>query len=334
MSKKFFILLMSVVLALGSVGLASAKELQKVLVSEAVRGFFFVPLYVAHGKKFFEQQGLDMEIVSAQGGPLAMQALIAGQVQFCATGHGQVANMWAKGKSTKIVNQMEDKCTFYLIGRPEIKGIAQLKGQNVGCTKIGAETFAVGRYLAAKAGLNPAKDLSMVSVGGMGPMASALENNRIQATVAWQPLVTKLLAEKKAKMLARLNTAADSKKHFGSPDYSFAVLQVTDDFIKKDPATLQKFVNAMVQAEKWIAGASLDELTKVVAPYFQGMDLATIKASLKMDKEAFSKTGLVSQEGHRTAVKVFTEAKVIKKPVPFEAIVDNSFSQKAQIKRP
>lgn len=332
MSKKLLVLMISALLALGSASAAAGKELQRVLVSEAVRGFFFVPLYVAHGKKFFEQQGLDMEIVSAQGGPLAMQALIAGQVQFCATGHGQVANMWAKGKSTKIVNQMEDKCTFYLIGRPEVKDIAQLKGKNVGCTKIGAETFAVGRYLAAKAGLDPAKDISMVGVGGMGPMASSLENNRIQATVAWQPLVTKLMAGNKAKMMARLNTAADSQKHFGSPDYSFAVLQVTDEFIKKDPATVQNFVNAMVAAEKWIATASLDELAKVVAPYFQGMDLATIKASLKMDKEAFSKTGLVSKEGHNTAVKVFTEAKVITKPVPFEAIVDNSFSQKAQKK--
>lgn len=332
MSKKILVLMISALLALGSAGVAAGKELQKVLVSEAVRGFFFVPLYVAHGKKFLEQQGLDMEIVSAQGGPLAMQALIAGQVQFCATGHGQVANMWAKGKSTKIVNQMEDKCTFYLIGRPEVKDIAQLKGKNVGCTKIGAETFAVGRYLAAKAGLDPAKDISMVGVGGMGSMASSLENNRIQATVAWQPLVTKLMAGKKVKMMARLNTAADSQKHFGSPDYSFAVLQVTDEFIKKDPATVQKFVNAMVAAEKWIAAASLDELAKVVAPYFQGMDMATIKASLEMDKEAFSKTGLVSKEGHNTAVKVFTEAKVITKPVPFEAIVDNSFSQKAQKK--
>ncbi|MCB2227807.1 MAG: ABC transporter substrate-binding protein [Desulfarculaceae bacterium] len=330
MSKKILAALLATLLSLSLLGSASAKELQKVLVSEAVRGFFFVPLYVADGKGFFKEQGLDMEIVSAQGGPLAMQALLAGQVKFCATGHGQVANMWTKGKSTKIVNQMQDKCTFYMIGRPEITGIAQLKGKNVGCTKIGAETFAVGRYLAAKAGLDPVKGITMVGVGGMGPMASALVNDRIQATMAWQPLVTKLLAEKKARMLARLNTARDSEKYFGSPDYSFSVLQVTDETIKNQPELVQKFVNAMVAAERWIAKASPDELTKVVTPYFQGMNPATIKASLEMDKEAFSKNGLVSEKGHQTAVKVFTEAKVITKPVPFQAIVDNSFSRQAQ----
>jgi NitT/TauT family transport system substrate-binding protein len=131
-------------------------------------------------------------------------------------------------------------------------------------------------------------------------------------------------------MLAALNTAAESKKHFGSPDYSFSVLQVTDEYIKSNPQTVQKFVNAMVAAEKWIADAPLDELTKVVAPYFQGMGPEVIKASLVMDREACSRTGLVTKEGHATAVKVFTEAQVLTKPVPFEAIVDNSFSQKAQ----
>jgi NitT/TauT family transport system substrate-binding protein len=308
----------------------NAGDLQKVKCSEAVRGFFFVPLYVAHGLKFFEKQGLNVEIVSAQGGPLAMQALIAGEVQFCATGHGQVANMWTKGKSTKIVNQMQDKCTFYLIGRPEITEIVQLKRANVGCTKIGAETYAVGRYLAAKAGMDPIKDVTMVGVGGMGPMASSLENDRIKATVAWQPLVTRLLKDKKATMLARLNTAVDSKKHFGSPDYSFSVLQVTDEYIDKHPETVQKFVNAMVEAEKWISKADLNALAKVVAPYFSGMDIEVIKASLEMDSEAFSKTGMVSEPGHNTAVKVFTDARVIDKPVSFKAIVDNSFSKKAQ----
>ena len=330
MGKKVLIAALGLLLSLASLSPALAADLQKVSCSEAVRGFFFVPLYVAHGLKLFEKQGLEVEIVSAQGGPLAMQALVAGQVQFCATGHGQVANMWAKGKSTKIVNELQDKCTFYLIGRPEYPDIPKLKGKKIGCTKIGAETYAVGRYLAAKAGLDPAQDIAMVGVGGMGPMAGALTNDRIQATMAWQPLVTKLLGEKKAVMLAQLNTAAHSEKHFGSPDYSFSVLQVTDEYIKSNPRTVQKFVSAMVAAEKWIAGASLDEMTKVVAPYFQGMGPEVIKASLAMDREACSKTGLVTQQGHATAVKVFSEAGVITKPVPFEAIVDNSFSQKAQ----
>jgi NitT/TauT family transport system substrate-binding protein len=316
-------------LFLASFSAAQSKDLEKVACSEAVRGFFFVPLYVAHGLKFLEENGLDAEIVSAQGGPLAMQALVAGDVQFCATGHGQVANMYANGKSTKIVNQMQDKCTFYLVGRPETRTIEELKGKMIGCTKIGAETFAVGRTLAAGVGLDPEKDVTMVGVGGMATMASALENDRVQAIVAWQPLTEKLIQERKGVEIARLNTARDSKKYFGSPQYSFSVIQVTDEYIKKKPEIVQRFVNAMVKAEKWIVSHKPDEIAKVVAPYFSGMDIAAVKSSVEQDKEAFSSSGIVSREGHETAVKVFAEAKILNKPVSFEAIVDNSFSDKA-----
>lgn len=306
-----------------------AAELEKVRCSEAVRGFFFLPLYVAHGLKLFEKQNLAVEIDSTQGGPLAIQALLAGDVQFCAAGHGQVANVYSQGKSTKIVNLMQDKCTFYLVARPEIESIAALKGKTVGCSKIGAETDAVGRALVAKAGLDPQKDIDMQGVGGMGTMAGALENNRVQAVMAWQPLTNMLVNSGKGKLLARLNTAADSKKHFGSPDYSFSILQVTDAFIKERPETVQRFVNALVEAEKWLLAHSSEETAKVVVPYFQGMDEKTIADAVTADREAFTSTGVVSKEGHETAVRVFTEAQILTKPVPFEAIVDNSFSQKA-----
>jgi len=306
-----------------------AKSLKKVSCSEAVRGFFFVPLYVADGKGLFENEGLKVEIVSAQGGPMAMQALISGQVQFCATGHGQVANLFVKGKKTKIVNQMQDKCTFYMVARPEITSIRDLKGKLIGCTKIGAETYGVGRFLAAKAGLDPEKDITMVGVGGMATMAGALGNNKIQATMAWEPLTSKLISQKKGVLLARLSTREDSLRHFASPSYSFSVIEVTDEYLKKDPQTVQKFVNAMVSAEKWIATHSIDELVNVVSAYFPGIGKDIIKISLENDSKAFSKDGIVTSEGHDTALRVFMDAGIIKQPVAFEDIVDNSFSRKA-----
>jgi NitT/TauT family transport system substrate-binding protein len=317
-------------IALGSFGLASAKELEKVLVSEAIHGVFFLPFYLAHSKGFFEDEGLDVELVTAQAGPLAMQALLAGQVQFCATGHGLIANLYTKGKVTKIINQMQSRCTFYLLGRPEIKSIADLKGKSVGCTKIGAESYAIARAILARAGLDPDKDVTLVGVGGMGTTASALENNRCQAVIGWQPLTDKFLKEGKAKVLATLNTKEGSMKHFGSPDYSFTIIEVTEEYMKSNPDTVQRFVNALVRAEKWVTSHSAKEMVPDVLPYFKGMDPEMLKASIEEDMPAFSPTGLVPEQGHEAVIKVWIDAGMLKESVPFEAIVDNSFSQKAQ----
>jgi NitT/TauT family transport system substrate-binding protein len=330
MNRKLLVLLLSALLTLGSVGLAFGKPLQKVLVSEAIHGVFFLPLYLADGLGFFEDEGLDFELVTAQAGPLAMQALLAGQVQFCATGHGLIANLYTKGKVTKIVNQMQSRCTFYLLGRPEIKTIADLKGKSVGCTKIGAESYAIARAILARAGLDPDKDVTLVGVGGMGTTASALDQNRCQAVIGWQPLTNKFLKEGKARVLAELHTKEGSLQHFGSPDYSFTIIEVTDEYLKSNPETVQKFVSALVRAEKWMTTHSVDEMVPPVMPFFEGMDPAMLKAAIEKDLPAFSGTGLVPEQGHEAVMKVWMDAGLLKQPVAFQTIVDNSFSRKAQ----
>jgi NitT/TauT family transport system substrate-binding protein len=326
------VLVLALVLCLAAPALASSSkpELEKIKVSEAIHGIFFLPLYVALGKGFFKDEGLEVELLTAQAGPLAMQALLAGQVQFCATGHGLIANLYTKGKPTKIINQMQSRCTFYLLGRPEIKSIADLKGKSVGCTKIGAESYAIARAILAREGLDPDKDVTLVGVGGMGTTASALDNNRCQAVIGWQPLTNKFLKEGKAKVLATLHTREGSLRHFGSPDYSFTIIEVTDDYLKKHPQTVQRFVNGLVRAEKWVTTHSVEEMVAAVQPYFEGMDPAILKASIEKDLPAFSHSGQVPRQGHDAVIKVWIDAGLLKEPVAFEAIVDNSFSQKAQ----
>ncbi len=319
-------LILALVLGCGGMG---AEASEKVKVTEAIHGVFFLPLYLAHGLKLFEKEGLDVEIVTTQAGPLAMQALVAGEVQFCATGHGLVANMYTKGKGTWIVHNIQDKCTFYLMGRPEVKSIQDLRGKRVGCTKIGAESYAIARAILKRAGLDPEKDVTLVGVGGMDTTAGALENDQCQAVVGWQPLTDRLVKEGKGKILASLNTESDSQKHLGSPRYSFTIIEVTDEYLRRHPDSVQKFVNALVAAKKWIATHSIDEIVEASRPYFAGMELDHLKASIEGDKTAFSEKGFVSKEAHDSVIQVWMEAGLIEKAVPMEAIVDNSFTEKA-----
>jgi NitT/TauT family transport system substrate-binding protein len=240
--------------------------------------------------------------------------------------------MCRKGQSTKIVNVMQDRCTFYLLGRPEIGEVKALKGKTIGVTKVGAESYAVARAILTRAGLDPEKDAELVGVGGMATTASALENDRCQAVIGWQPLAARFLAEGKAVNLASLNRAQESQQHLGYPNYSFTIIQVNDAYLKQNPETVQRFVNALVACEKWLAGQSSAALAQAALPYFPGLSPELLQASIEQDREAFSPTGLVSRQGHESVVKVWLEAKILDEPVPFEAIVDNSFSQKAQDK--
>ncbi|MFP5221658.1 MAG: ABC transporter substrate-binding protein [Acidobacteriota bacterium] len=326
-----FVLAMVMIFGLAlPVAQARAAQLEKVRCSEAVRGFFFLPLYLGQALKSFEKQGIEIEFVPTQGGPLAMQALLSGDVEVCAIGHGQVANLYAQGKPTRIIFEMQDKCTFYLVGKPGVASLKDLGGKNMGVTKFGSETHGVGRALAAWAGFDPETGINMIETGGMGTMAAALEADRVQAALAWQPMVGKLEQAGKAKVLATLNTAEDSARYFGSPDYSFSVLQVTPEYAKAKPETLKRFVAAVLEAQTWLREHSAAEVAKLAAPYFEGMSEADIAMSVDRDRQAFSASGIVSRQGHDTAMRIFQDAKILTKPVAFEDLVDNSFTEAAK----
>ena len=74
---------------------------------------------------------------------------------------------------------------------------------------------------------------------------------------------------------------------------------------------------------------SIDESVEASRPYFTGMEREVLKASIEGDRTAFSEKGMVSKEAHDSVIQVWMEAGLLEKPVPMEAIVDNSFTEKA-----
>jgi NitT/TauT family transport system substrate-binding protein len=61
---------------------ASAADLVKLKMAEVVRSQFYVPMYVALAKSFVADEGLDVELVTANGGDRAGALVLSGQADF------------------------------------------------------------------------------------------------------------------------------------------------------------------------------------------------------------------------------------------------------------
>ena len=64
---------------------ARAKDLTKVTLVQSSQSMNFVPIYIAQTEGYFKEEGLDVTVVLAGGGPKAMTALIGGGGQFSAS---------------------------------------------------------------------------------------------------------------------------------------------------------------------------------------------------------------------------------------------------------
>ena len=80
-----------------------------------------------------------------------------------------------------------------------------------------------------------------------------------------------------------------------------AVLYLKQDFIDRNPATVQALVNAFYKTLKWLEKASPDDIAATVPEdYFLG-DKALYLAAVRANKQVYSLTGIIPAAGMQSA---------------------------------
>ena len=107
---------------------AQAQSPRKVKLTMPVVALTMSPVYLAKGKGFFAEEGLDVEITSTGGGGPDIRALIAGEADFTFTTGDNVIMAYQEGKPLVMVTSALNKVfkDFPAVIALQIKGNAPL----------------------------------------------------------------------------------------------------------------------------------------------------------------------------------------------------------------
>jgi ABC-type nitrate/sulfonate/bicarbonate transport system substrate-binding protein len=141
---------------------AAAKPQMQTRVVQAlpVESFGFVPLYVAREKGYFQEAGVDLE-TPIMGSSAAVAGILAGEVDFAAAGTGVRAAM--QGAPLKAVIYYYNSVLFEFVVGPEIRGLEDLKGKNLGTSSRGSTEEVTANVMLRQVGLD-ASDVTYVVV--------------------------------------------------------------------------------------------------------------------------------------------------------------------------
>jgi NitT/TauT family transport system substrate-binding protein len=145
---------------------SAAQTSEKIIFSIPSRSIAAIDLYVAKERGFFRGEGLDVDIVQIRGN-VAIAAALSGQVQ-ATNGVGTVIRALERSElPMKIFTVSLKRNLFWLVARPEITSIAQLKGKTLGTTTFGGSQHSAAMRLIRRGGVDE-KDITVV-VGGDVP---------------------------------------------------------------------------------------------------------------------------------------------------------------------
>jgi NitT/TauT family transport system substrate-binding protein len=340
MMKRFAHALLVAVVAFAAALPAAAQAPEKKKITIAVGGknlFYYMPLTVAERNGYFKDEGLEVEIPNFDGGAKALQALVGGSADMVSGAYEHTINMAAKKQPIKAV-VLQMKYSSIVLVMPKAKAASYnggkgLKGLKVGVTAPGSSTNMFLNNILVKAGLKPT-DVSVVGVGTGAGVVAAMEKGELDAVANLDPVVTQLESTGKFVAVADSRTEKGMQDIYGG-DYMASVIYTTDEFIKKNPNTVQAVVNAMVRADKWIAKATPQQIVDLMPNEFKAGNPSLYKEGLLKNMIGFSEDGTMSLKAADNVYKVLHqfEPSVMKAgKIDLNTTFDNSFVKKANAK--
>ncbi|MER6122088.1 ABC transporter substrate-binding protein [Streptomyces sp. NPDC001795] len=269
----------------------------------------YLPVVLARELGYYQAQGLNVQFADEPGGVEAETAMLLGQVDAVVGFYDHTIDLQSKGRSAESVVQLLQAPGEAEMVRDDeagsIKSPADFKGRRLGVTGLGSSTNFLTQYLEAKHGVTAGQAAS-VAVGAGASFVAAMRNKQIDAGMTTEPTISLLEQEKLATPLVDLRTVADAKAVLGGT-YPASCLYMTPAYVRKNPAIVQRLVNALVETLRWIQSHTAAQITdELPADDYLGVGKDVYARALQYEKDMYSPTGRMPGDGPRTVLKVLS----------------------------
>ena len=303
---------------------AEGNKLTELTVSEVTHSVFYAPQYVAINLGFFEEHGINIELINSQGADKVMAAVLSGQVEIGFAGPEASIYVYLQGKKDypQVFAQLTKRDGSFLVGREfEDFEWSNLKGKHILPGRKGGVPYMALEYVIKENGLNPATDMNFDNSISFDAMTGAFVGGIGDYVTIFEPTATTLELEGKGYILASVGEAAG--------EIPYTAYFANKSFIEENPELIQNFVNAIYEGQVWIKNHTALEIAEVILPSFPDSDisvLATVVQRYK-DIDAWNSTPYMTEESFNRLQDVIEGSGELSSRVPFTDIVVNKFAE-------
>ena len=166
----------------------------KVVLNEVAHSIFYAPMYVAIEEGYFEDEGINLELVTGFGADKTMTAVLSGEADIGFMGSEASIYTYNEGANDYVVNfaQLTQRAGNFLVAREEMPDFSwtDLKGKTVLGGRKGGMPEMVFEYILKQKGIDIEKDLTINQNIDFGSTAAAFSEGQADFTVEFEPGAT------------------------------------------------------------------------------------------------------------------------------------------------
>jgi len=326
--RKTLIFLLALTVLLMAVGCGNSGEtLDKITLNEVTHSVFYAPQYAAIYLGYFEENGIEVELVNGGGADKSMTALISGDADFALMGP-EAAIYVQDGEfddAPKIIAQLTQTDGSFLVGREDIENFqwSDLEGSDLIGGRKGGMPLMTLEHVLRQNGLEPGKDINVITNIQFDLMGGAFAAGEGDYVTLFEPTASEFELAGKGYVLTSVGE--------GTEPVSYTCYMTRQSLIEEDPDLVQRFVDAIAKAQNWVAETDALEVAQVISPAFPDTDVDVLASSIERYRaiDAWLITPALNEPSVEHMMEILIEAGELEAPVDISTIYDPTFAQNA-----
>ena len=285
---------------------------------ENLRAVFYAPFYAAYERGAYQEEDLDVEIVTSATPAHTARGLLDGSADISWGGPMRVLLTYDQHDDSDLVLFAEavQRDPFFLVGRmaqPDFKVADLLQVRLATVSEVPTPWLCLQEDVR-QAGLDPA-DVDRIADNGMADNAAALRAGKVDVVQLFEPFVEDLVRDGFHIWYAAANRGLTAYTSFYTTRRRF----------ESDPETMAAMTRGLHNAQQWLVAASPLDIARTIESYFPALPLERLAACIARYKELhiWNTTPVLEQDGFERLKASCLSGGLITRDTSYQVCVDN-----------
>ncbi len=293
----------------------------KVTVAEVAHTIFYAPQYVAIEKGYFEEYGIDVNLILTAGADKVTAAVLSGDadIGFCGS-EGTIYVYNAKEKDyLKTFAQLTQKDGSFLVSRKKFDNFTldDLKGKSVIGGRAGGMPEMTFEWALKQNGIDPKNDLEIDTSIAFAAMGGAFIGGQGDFVTLFEPNALEIEQQGYGYVVASIGELGGVVPY---TSYS-----ARESYIKKNSELINNFTKAIQKGLDFVHNSSDKEVAEAILSQFPDTSLNDLEKVVTRYRkiDAWPKTTKFSEESFNHLQDIMIDNGVLNNKVSYDKLIHN-----------
>lgn len=298
-------------------------NLTKVTVAEVAHSIFYAPQYAAISEGYFEEEGINLELILTPGANNVMAAVLSGDVQIGFSGTEATIYVYNGGEEDYPVTfaGLTQKDGAFLVSREKIENfkLEDLKGKTVIGGRKGGMPEMTFEWALRQNNIDPTKDVTIDTSIEFSAMQGAFIGGTGDFVTLFEPNATSVEKQGLGYVVAYIGTLGG--------EVPYTAYNARKSYIEKNPEIIKGFTKAIDKGLKFVLENDAKTVANSIIEFFPDTEINDLTTMINRYKEneAWRKSIVINENEWKHIQDIMIASGELEEYVSYEDLIYDKY---------